>query len=187
MRHTLSIALSVLAFGVAPSFAQAPTVTVTGKSAASTKLLPGTRSSVLSTIEGKALNSVNSPMTETSVRLRDARSGQIVQTTLTDKQGAFIFRELDPGTYVVEIVGPGKTVLASSGLINIGTGEAVSAVVRVPFQTSTLAGLLGNSQSAASAITNAAQVVTAAAAAGNIGAQTLSGAASTSTTTTNGR
>jgi hypothetical protein len=78
-------------------------------------------------------------------------------------------------------------VVASSSLINVGTGDALSALVKVPFQTSTLAGLLGNSQSAASAITNAAQVVTAAAAASNIGAQTLAGAAATSTSATNGR
>jgi len=187
MRKTLSIAFSMVALAAATSFAQAPVLNVTPKSATATRLLPGTRSGVLSTIEGKALNSVNSPMTDTGVRLRDARSGQILQTTLTDKQGAFIFREIDPGTYVVEIVGPGKTVLASSPLINIGTGEALSALVRVPFQASTLTGVLGGSQSAASAITNAAWLVTTAAAAGNVGAQTLSGAAATTTTTSNGR
>jgi hypothetical protein len=102
--------------------------------------------------------------------------------------GAFIFREIDPGTYVVEVMGPGaNTVIASSPLINVGTGETISSLVRVPFQTSTLAGVLGSSQSAASAITNAAQVVTAAAAASNIGAQTLIGVPATTTTPANGR
>jgi hypothetical protein len=188
MRHTLSIALSALALAATSSFAQTPPLKVAPKSAASAKLLPGTRVSVLSSIEGKALNAVNVPLTETGVRLRDARSGRIVQNTVTDKQGAFSFKEIDPGTYVVEVMGPGQSaVVASSALINVGTGDALSALVRVPFQTSALAGLLGNSQSAASAITNAAQVVTAAAAASNIGAQTFSGAAATSTSTTNGR
>ncbi len=188
MRYTLSIALSALAVASVPSFAQTSALNVSPKSAASAKLLPGTRAGVLSTIEGKALTAVNTPMVETGVRLRDARYGRIVQATFTDKQGAFVFHEIDPGTYVVELMGPGaNTVLASSPLINVGTGEALSALVRVPFQTSSLAGLLGSSQSAASAITNAASAVTAAAAASNIGAQTLIGAAATSTTTANGR
>ena len=188
MRYTLSIAFSALAVAATSSFAQTPALNVTPKSATSAKLLPGTRSTVLSTIQGKALNAVNTPMVETGVRLRDARYGRIVQTTFTDKQGAFVFHEIDPGTYVVELMGPGvNSVLASSPLINVGTGEALSALVRVPFQTSTLAGVLGSSQSAASAITNAASAVTAAAAASNIGAQTLIGAAATSTNPTNGR
>jgi hypothetical protein len=188
MRHTFSIALSALALAAVPSFAQTSALTVTPKAAASMKLLPGTRAGVLSTIEGKALNAVNAPMNEAGVRLRDARYGRIVNTTLTDKQGAFIFREIDPGTYVVEVMGPGaNTVIASSPLINVGTGETISSLVRVPFQTSTLAGVLGSSQSAASAITNAAQVVTAAAAASNIGAQTLIGVPATTTTSANGR
>lgn len=188
MRHTRSIALSALVLTATSSFGQAPALQVTPKSAVSTRLLPGTRSAVLSSIEGKALNAVNAPMSEAGVRLRDARYGRIVQTTLTDKQGVFAFHEIDPGTYVVEVMGPGaNTVLASSPLINIGTGEALSALVRVPFSTSTLAGVLGSSQSAASAITNAATAVTAAAAASNVGAQTLIGAAATSTNTTNGR
>lgn len=188
MRHMFSIALSAVALAATPAFAQAPALKVMPKSAVSTKLLPGTRSSVLSTIEGKALNAVNVPMSEAGVRLRDARYGQIVQTTLTDKQGAFVFHEIDPGTYVVEVMGRGaNTVIASSPLINVGTGEALSALVRVPFQASSLAGVLGSSQSAVSAITNAATAVTAAAAASNVGAQTLIGAAATSTNTTNGR
>lgn len=188
MRHMLLIAMSAVALTATPALAQAPALNVTSKSAVSTRLLPGTRSTVLSTIEGKALNAINVPMAQTGVRLRDARYGQIVQTTLTDKQGAFVFHQIDPGTYVVEVMGPGaNTVVASSPLINVGTGEALSALVKVPFQTSSLAGVLGSSQSAASAITNAATAVTAAAAASNIGAQTLIGAAATSTNTTNGR
>ena len=186
MRHTLSIALCALALTPGLSVAQAPAVKVTPNSSATAKLLPGTRSSVLSTIEGKAVNAVNGPMTDATVRLRDARSGRIVNTTTTDKLGAFAFHEIDPGTYVVELMN-NNAVLASSPLLNVGTGDAVSALVRVPFTTSSVAGVLGSSQSAASAITNAAQVVTAAAAASNIGAQTLVGAASTSTNATNGR
>jgi len=153
---------------------------------AASKLLPGTRSNVLSTIQGKAFNALHLPMANTNVRLRDARSGGIANTTITDTQGVFVFHEVDPGTYVVELMA-NKIVVGSSQLLNVGAGDALSAMVTMPFQTSAVAGALGGTQSAAAAITNAAQVVTAAAAASNIGAQTLTGAAATSTSTTNGR
>ena len=182
----LSIVLCSLALTGGLSFAQAPAVKVTPNSSASTKLLPGTRTGVLSTIEGKAMNAVNTPMSGATVRLRDARAGRIVNTTTTDKLGAFVFREIDPGTYVVELMN-NNAVIASSPLLNVGTGDAVSALVRVPFTASTVAAVLGSSQTTAAAITNAAQVVTAAAAASNVAAQTMVGAAATSTNATNGR
>jgi len=176
----LSIAFCLLALSGGLSFAQAPAantpaVRVTPNSSATAKLLPGTRTSVLSTIEGKALNALNVPMPATTVRLRDARVGRIENTTTTDKQGTFVFHEIDPGTYVVELMN-NNAVVASSPLLNVGAGDAVSALVRVPFTAST-----------ATTITNAAQVVTAAAAASNVAAQTMIGAAATSTNTTNGR
>jgi hypothetical protein len=186
MRHTLSIALCSLALTPGVSFAQAPPLRLTPNSSATAKLLPGTRTNVLSTIEGTAVNAVNAPMSDTKIRLRDARYGRIVNTTTTDQAGAFAFHEIDPGTYVVELMN-NNAVLASSPLLNVGTGDAVSALVRVPFTTSTLAGVLGSSQTAAAALTNAAQVVTAAAAASNITAQTLIGVPATSTNATNGR
>jgi hypothetical protein len=182
MRHSLSATVFVLALG-ATLFAQAPAVNLA--KAAAPKLLPGTRTGVLSTIEGKALNALNLPMPDAAVRLRDARSGRIVNTTLTDKQGVYAFHDIDPGTYVVELTA-NKVVVGSSQLLNVGTGDAVSALVRVPFQVPALASALG-AQTTAGGITNAAQAVTAAAAASNIAAQTLIGAAATSTSTTNGR
>jgi len=181
----LSITICSLAFTGGLAFAQAP-ANVTPNSSATARLLPGTRSGVLSTIEGKAMTAVNTPMSGTTVRLRNARAGTIVNTMTTDRFGAFAFRDLDPGTYVVELMN-NNAVIASSPLLNVGTGDAISALVRVPFTTSPIAGVLGSSQTAAAAITNAAQVVTAAAAASNVAAQTLVGAAATSTNVTNGR
>src|SRR5579871_3863499 len=101
MRHTLLMTLSAVALSVS-SFAQtpAPAVAATAKPTAGSKLLPGTRSNVLSTIEGKATNAENVPLPNTLVRLRDARHGGIVDSTMTDKQGVFIFRNVDPGNYV---------------------------------------------------------------------------------------
>ncbi len=188
MRKTLLVALGVLTLGAA-SFAQAPppSVAATSKSAAGSKLLPGTRSNVLSTIEGKATNAENVPLPNTLVRLRDARRGGIVDSTMTDKLGVFIFRNVDPGNYVVEVMDQTNKVIATSPMLNVGTGEALSAIVKIPYRIPAFAGLLGTSGSTAAAITTAAQAVTAAAAASNTVAQSLTGAAATSTSTTNGR
>lgn len=161
----------------------------TPAAAATSKLLPGTRAGVLSSIQGNAVNASNGALTDTVVRLRDARMGHIVDTVMTDRQGMFAFRGVDPGNYVVEVMSPANNaVMASSQVLNVSTGEAVSALVKLPFRIPALAGLIGNStQTTASAVSTAAQAVTAAAALSNTVAETLVGAAATATTTNNGR
>src|SRR5689334_9525952 len=46
-------------------------------------LLPGTRANVFPTIRGNALSAVNEALANTTVRLRDARFGRIVDTQVT--------------------------------------------------------------------------------------------------------
>lgn len=182
MRLTLLITASALAVAAA-LHAQAPVGLSTSR------MLPGTRAGVLSSIQGNAVTSTNGSLVDTLVRLRDARYGRIVDTVMTDKQGMFAFRGIDPGNYVVEVMSPANNaVLASSPVLNVSTGEAVSALVKLPFRIPAFAGLIGNaSQTTASAITSAAQAVTAAAAASNTVAETLTGVSATTTATTNAR
>jgi hypothetical protein len=188
MRHTLLMTLTALALSL-PSLAQSPgpAVAATAKPTAGSKLLPGTRSNVLSTIEGKATNANNVPLPDTLVRLRDARRGGIVDSTVTDKQGVFVFRDIDPGNYVIEVLDQTKKVIATSAILNVGTGDAISAVVTVPYRVPAFGGLLGSSASTGATIATAVQAVTVAAVASNAIAQTLSGAPATSTSITNGR
>jgi len=110
------------------------------------KMLPGTRGNVLTTIQGNALTSTNGPLPDSVVRLRDARFGRIVDTELTDRSGLFTFKGVDPGTYVVEVVAKdSQTILAASQMLNVNAGEAVSAVVKLPFRIPPFAGLMGTS------------------------------------------
>ena len=99
MRRTLLIMASAVLLA-APLSAQAPAA------AAASKLLPGTRIGVFSSIQGNAVNSTNGALTNTLVRLRDARYGHIVDRVVTDKVGSFTFRGVDPGNYVVEVMNP---------------------------------------------------------------------------------
>jgi hypothetical protein len=119
-------------------------------------LLPGTRSSATTTIQGNALNSTNGAMPNTLVRLRDARLGRIVDSQLSDKSGLFAFRNVDPGNYIVELIGNDQTVLAASQMLSVNAGDAVSAIVKLPFRIPPFAGLLGNSTPSAAAVTTEA-------------------------------
>jgi len=111
----------------------------------------------VSIIQGNALTSKNASLPDTVVRLRDARFGRIVDTQLTDKSGLFAFKVVDPGSYVIEIVSPAdSTVLAASQLISINAGEALSAVVKLPFQLAPFAGVLEQTTSEIVAVTSVA-------------------------------
>ncbi len=122
------------------------------RTAARAGLLPGTKQTILATISGSAMNADNGPMPDTLVRLRDARLGRIVQVQTTDPSGLFTFRGVDPGTYIVEMMGPqNSTVLATSQLLSVNAGEAISTVVKLPFRIPAFAALLGQTTQTAAA------------------------------------
>lgn len=109
------------------------------------------RASALTTIQGNALDSTNVKLSNVTVRLRDARFGRIVGTELTDKSGLFAFRAVDPGIYIVEIVGNDESILAASQLLSVNAGDAVSAVVKLPFRVPPFAGVLGGATTSSAA------------------------------------
>jgi hypothetical protein len=120
------------------------------------RMLPGTRPNVLTTIQGNALNSINGGLPNALMRLRDARIGRIVDSQVSDESGFFAFKRVDPGSYVVEIMGNDQTILAASDLLNVNAGEAISVVVKLPFRIPPFAGFLGNITPSAVAVTTAA-------------------------------
>jgi hypothetical protein len=128
--------------------AKAPAVVARDTTA---RLLPGTRPDILTTIQGNTVDSTNGALGNTMVRLRDARLGRIVESQITDKAGSFAFKALDPGSYIVEMMANDQTVLTASQLINVNAGEAVSALVKLPFRILPLAGILGDTTPAAAA------------------------------------
>jgi hypothetical protein len=112
---------------------------------------------VFSAIQGNALNSANAALGNASVRLRDARAGHIVESQLTDQTGLFSFKGVDPGSYIVEIMGQDQySVLAATGVLNVGPGEAVSAVVKLPYNLPTIGSFIGRSTPSAGAVTSQA-------------------------------
>jgi hypothetical protein len=118
------------------------------------------RTSSLTAIQGNALDATNGNLPNVVVRLRDARFGRIVDTEFTDKSGLFTFRTLDPGSYIVELMGNNSSVLAASQILNIEAGEIVSAIVQLPLLVPAV-GAAGTST-----VATAAAIVTEAAATG---------------------
>ena len=144
----------------------APVRVVDAPRAIDPRILPGTPDSVFSTVQGHAIDSTGVSMPEAAIRLRDARSGRIVGTLLSDDAGMFTFRGIDPGTYIVEILGSDSTVLAASQMLSVNAGDALSAVVKLPFRIPPFAGFFGHTATSAAVVAGAAasaQVLAAAA------------------------
>jgi hypothetical protein len=121
----------------------------------------------LSSIPGTAVNWTNTPLVNAPLRLRDARYGRIVGSAVSDRFGAFEFRGLQPGSYVVELMNASmEVVLATSPIVNLGTGDTVATLVKLPYKQSPLSGLGGLST---------ALVIGAAAAAAGVLATTVAG------------
>jgi hypothetical protein len=97
----------------------------------------------ITTIQGNALDSANSQLAYAGVRLRDARFGRIVDTQYTDNAGLFEFKGIEPGAYVVEILGTDQTILAASQLIIVDAGDSALALVKLPFKVPPFAELMG--------------------------------------------
>jgi hypothetical protein len=123
---------------------------------ASAPAVQGAPAGLSAAIQGTAVNWTNAALASASVRLRDARLGRAVQNAVTDRFGAFEFRGLEPGSYVVELMGSGSDVLAATPIIYLNSGQSVAALVKLPFKNPPLAGALGKSLPAALAITSAA-------------------------------
>lgn len=157
----LAAALSLVAASLSVSAQTSPTAPSGAARAATrsgTKLLPGTRGNVLTTIQGNALTSTNGQLADVLVRLRDARFGRIVDMQTTDKTGLFAFRGVEPGSYIVEVMAPDEmTVLTASEILHVNAGEAISTVVKLPFRVPPFAGIMGHSTpSSVAAITTQA-------------------------------
>ena len=126
-----------------------------------TRLLPGTHDKGLTTIQGNALTSTNGQLADAGVRLRDARNGRIIDSQVTYKSGLFAFRGVEPGSYVVEVMAQDQsTVLTASQILNVNAGDAISAVVKLPFRIPPFAGVLGSTSTPTSAAAIATQAAT---------------------------
>ncbi|HEY7284727.1 MAG TPA: carboxypeptidase-like regulatory domain-containing protein [Vicinamibacterales bacterium] len=144
----VAIAALTLAVSFQPLLAQTPQGSVR---------LTGSAQSVytnsIATIRGTALTGTSNPLAEARVRLRNARNGRIVATAITDHAGLFEFHNVEPGSYVVELVTSRDDVLATSDILHPNGGDILSCIVKLPYQIPPAGGVLGHLNAAAIAVT----------------------------------
>jgi hypothetical protein len=112
--------------------------------------------SFFTTVEGSALADDSSALPHQLVRLRDAGVGRIVRTQLTDEDGLFRFKPVDPGSYIVELLQNEVVVLAASALVHVNAGEVAQTIVRKPRPLTPLESVIRSADAHADAVVAAA-------------------------------
>ncbi len=169
-RPKLFVALTlVLATGVEAAAqnraSRAVPATAAAVQPATPTVLPGTPATAFATIHVSAVSATNAALPGRLVRLRDARYGRMVAANKTDDAGTFTFRDVDPGNYIIELLGGNQSVQATSALLSVDAGAVVFAVVRLPSRLEPAAGFFDRGMARAGA------VIAAAAAAGVLAVQ----------------
>lgn len=100
---------------------------------------------------------------QVTVRVRNTVTGEVSGSVTPNATGGFSFTGLQPGTYVIEIVGPTGAVVGTSAAITLTAGAMIVAGIGI------VAGAVGTLAGAA-AVGAAAGIAAAAAAAPTIGA-----------------
>ena len=81
------------------------------------------------TITGVARSTAGQPLGGHSVRVRSVRTGDVVATATTSANGSFLVSNLDPGSYVVEIVNTAGRIVGTSAIGTVVDGSIASLMV----------------------------------------------------------
>jgi hypothetical protein len=100
-------------------------------------------------VVGTAWRNDTTPYAQARLRLRNVTTGRAASRSTADSEGHFRFEDVDPGPYVVELVGDGDRVLALSDLFAVTPGEQIQTVVRLSTRTPWFGGFFGNVAAAA--------------------------------------
>jgi hypothetical protein len=61
--------------------------------------------------------------------VRSVRTGDVVATATTSANGSFVVADLDPGSYVIEIVNTAGRIVGTSGITTVVEGSIAASVV----------------------------------------------------------
>ena len=103
----------------------------------------------VATVDGK-------PLANTTVRLRNVDTGQLVGNTTSNAQGQFNFSGLGPGNFVVETVAANGTILGTSTAIALTATAMVITNVTVSTSAAALAAAGGTAAGVAGGVGAAA-------------------------------
>lgn len=83
-------------------------------------------------IIGTVIDIRHVPVANAKVRLRNLHTGRIEQEAETNEKGEYRFLVVEPGTYVVEMVMAGGTIIALSNAGALARYETLQTVVQLP-------------------------------------------------------
>jgi hypothetical protein len=95
--------------------------------------LPATYDSV--TVAGTAYTAGRQPLVRTTVQIRNVKTAELVNSTVTGAAGEFTFAALPPGTYIVEIVSATGAVQGMSAPMILGGAPLVNVTVSAAGQS----------------------------------------------------
>jgi hypothetical protein len=167
MRHkALMLAIAgLLLTGGSSVTAQAPTGAPLRASTGSPAPSPASAQ-----IGGRVITSGGDPIAKVSVRARNLLTGQVSGTTQTASAGQFALN-LNPGSYILEVVDGGGQVVGTSSFISAAAGSAITTAT-VTVTTGELTGVATTGFFSTLGTTAARSVTYAAAAAGVAGVVT---------------
>jgi hypothetical protein len=128
MRYSAVVAVAALWLSAAPK-ATAQTVPVTGASAQPQTVISG--STVLNPsqayISGRVVTPNGNPIANATVRARNLINSQVGGSTSTASAGQFALN-VNPGSYLLEVVDGGGQVVGTSAFISAAAGSAIPAI-----------------------------------------------------------
>jgi hypothetical protein len=72
------------------------------------------------------------PVAHAKVQLRSLKTGAVLKTVETSDNGEYEFADIEPGTYVVEMVMLDNSIIGLSNAGSIGNFETLNTVVQLP-------------------------------------------------------
>jgi Carboxypeptidase regulatory-like domain len=109
---------------------------------------------------GHAWTANNAAIPYARVRLRDVATAHVKATTVANEAGQFAFSNIEPGSYVVELVDESNRILTVGRVFDIARGQTVGTFVRLGGKAPWYEGFFFNT-AAAAASSAASQGITA--------------------------
>ncbi|MSO45409.1 MAG: carboxypeptidase regulatory-like domain-containing protein [Acidobacteria bacterium] len=102
------------------------------------------------------VDSIGKPVANAAVRLRNLQTGKVAGSMTSSTAGTFTLQEVNPGTYVAELVGGVGKVVAASQMVPVAAGQSVSAFISLPAMLASLGGTIAANAAVATIIIAAA-------------------------------
>jgi hypothetical protein len=98
----------------------------------------------ITAIQGVAWTATNAPLAFAKVRLRNVVNGRIEGGAVADADGRFVFKDIPPGAYLIELVNDDGRVLAVGHTFSLADGDTVATFVRLPQKAPWFHGFFSN-------------------------------------------